>query len=220
VTFCVIIDMTGQRVGRLLVERRAPGRSARRSEAFWHCQCDCGNTIDVRACRLRGASATRSCGCLRGKYPRLTKPATERFWQKVPRLGADDCWEWQASRNPKGYGQFNVGNSAETGRCVLAHRVAYELEVGAAPQDLLVLHVCDNPPCCNPAHLFTGTNEDNMRDKWLKGRGRGPLQLSQVIELKRLAAEGADVEDLSVRFKVMPYSVVSILKGRTWSEVA
>jgi hypothetical protein len=101
-----------------------------------------------------------------------------RFWDKV-RIG-DGCWEWQASKRATGYGQF-----AYLGKpSVKAHRVAWMLNRGLIPDGVCVLHRCDNPGCVRPSHLFLGTQEDNIRDREVKGRSptgdahwsRGPLK--------------------------------------------
>jgi hypothetical protein len=77
------------------------------------------------------------------------------------------CWEWQRYRLWTGYGRMTVD-----GRMTNAHRVAYELFIGPIPPGLIVCHRCDNPPCCNPEHLFTGTWQDNTNDAMAKGRTR------------------------------------------------
>lgn len=87
------------------------------------------------------------------------------FWSRVDRRGPDECWEWTASRYPTGYGYITIG-----GKKSYAHRVAYELTHGPIPGGLHICHRCDNPPCCNPAHLFAGTAKDNMQDRDRKGR--------------------------------------------------
>lgn len=96
---------------------------------------------------------------------RATPKEKARFWAKVDMLGPDECWLWNARKTKTGYGQFSRKRKPK-----LAHRVAYELAVGPIPAGLHVLHSCDNPPCCNPAHLHSGTNADNMREKCERGR--------------------------------------------------
>ena len=95
-----------------------------------------------------------------------------RFNAKVDRSGGPDaCWPWTAGRFGTGYGAFKV-----RGRNHHAHRIAYELAHDEPiPSDpdapkVFVCHACDNPPCCNPAHLWLGTTTDNMRDASTKGR--------------------------------------------------
>lgn len=99
----------------------------------------------------------------------------ERFWSKVnkdgptpshcPELGP--CWEWTGGAlNGGGYGSCRV-----FGKKDMAHRHAYRLANGELPSGMWVLHRCDNRRCCNPAHLFLGTSQDNNDDMWAKGRG-------------------------------------------------
>lgn len=91
-----------------------------------------------------------------------------RFWSKVQKGGPDQCWEWLASRKPSRYGQFTLPGN----KLVRAHRMAWVLTHGEIAGGLCVLHRCDNPPCCNPGHLFLGTLRDNARDMLAKGRDR------------------------------------------------
>jgi hypothetical protein len=77
------------------------------------------------------------------------------------------CWTWIGSRNRDGYGQFKLN-----GKLMRPHRVAYELAFGPIPPGAQILHSCDNPSCCNPNHLRTGTHQDNMDDKAERGRAR------------------------------------------------
>lgn len=113
------------------------------------------------------------CGI--GGSGRRRIPPSERFWPKVNKAGPapehrpelGPCWEWTAGQAPHGYGAFAIGGREGA---VGAHRFAYELLVGPIPDGLSVLHHCDNPPCCNPAHLFLGTRAENMYDAIAKDR--------------------------------------------------
>jgi hypothetical protein len=91
------------------------------------------------------------------------EPPAVRFWRNVQKTA--DCWVWTGARSGAGYGQININDVL-----VFTHRFSWELHHGPIPDGLLVCHHCDNPPCCNPAHLFLGTPSDNMVDKIRKGR--------------------------------------------------
>jgi hypothetical protein len=78
------------------------------------------------------------------------------------------CHLWTGYRGPRDYGVIWVGRSPK-----FAHRMAWELKHGPVPDGMVVMHTCDNPPCCNPEHLMLGTPGDNNRDRVKKGRGKG-----------------------------------------------
>jgi hypothetical protein len=90
-----------------------------------------------------------------------------RFWARVDIRGPDECWPWNGRRSDRGYGEY--GLSDKTWR---AHRYALIVSGKDVPDDKIVMHSCDNPPCCNPRHLKVGTNLDNNRDMVAKGRDR------------------------------------------------
>lgn len=98
----------------------------------------------------------------RGRYVTEVLP---RFESKFIPVTESGCWLWLRRTSPAGYGHFG----RKHGSCQ-AHRVAWELYKGPIPDGMNVCHVCDVRCCVNPDHLFLGTQQDNMRDCWNKGR--------------------------------------------------
>lgn len=95
-----------------------------------------------------------------------------RFWAKVDIRGPDECWPWTGSKNENGYGTMFI--SVEYGRPERAHRVSWEIKNDRSASGLDICHSCDNPPCANPEHLFSGTALDNITDCIRKGRHSAP----------------------------------------------
>ena len=150
----------------------------------------------------------------------------ERFWSKVNILGPDDCWVWTKSLNTSGYGQFKVqaGKSPQK-----ASRVAWWLTYGSHPGDLLVCHHCDNPPCCNPIHLFLGDARANARDMVRKGRGKTHansdgfmrdmarrLTDEQIGEARVAVAGGESRRSVARRFGCDPATIIRLVNGTHW----
>ncbi len=147
-----------------------------------------------------------------------------RFWSKVNKAGA--CWLWVACTDGHGYGTISVKN-----RPVKAHRVAWELTYGPIPGRLWVLHKCDNPPCCNPAHLFLGTAVDNSADMVSKGRGRytpgegesnGKAKLTNEIVRSiraEYAAGGITQMQLSAKYNVTQAQISLIVLRKEWKHI-
>jgi len=89
----------------------------------------------------------------------MRKNAKERFYEKTKTDEKTGCLIWQSCIHPCGYGRFKI-----KGKTQLAHRVAWVLEYGEIPEDILVLHKCNNRLCVNVKHLKLGTHQDNMND--------------------------------------------------------
>ena len=151
------------------------------------------------------------------------------FWAKVEIRGPDECWPWGARRDDEGYGQVRTSKPRQTKR---AHIVAHEISKGPA-NGMLVCHSCDNPPCCNPSHLWLGSAGDNVRDSYAKGRraalspicgsgaanGNAKLSEQDVIEIKRMIAAGAFNTTIANIFGVSHSSIGNIRSGRTWKHI-
>jgi len=93
----------------------------------------------------------------------LTEKQVERFWGYVLKGKPNECWPWNRSITPKGYGKFSLWPKGWVG----AHRVALFTKIG--PYDGWALHSCDNPICCNPKHLYLGDHQRNMSDARTRG---------------------------------------------------
>lgn len=124
---------------------------------YGYCQCGCGalTTIAEYDHRGRGRVKGQPMRFLPGHNRRRSMPDAEAFWEKVAVAGPDDCWLWTAGKM-RGYGRFAIRR-----KTFPAHRVAYELLVGAIPEGLVIDHLCRNPACVNPAHLEPVTRGEN-----------------------------------------------------------
>lgn len=150
----------------------------------------------------------------------------KRFWELVDRRGDDECWEWKGGIDPptsghaKGYGYFAGFARLKVG----AHRFAYELAVGKIPPNRVIRHTCDNPPCCNPAHLVVGTQADNMGDRQAAGRyARGSshhasrLTEEAVSEIRRRYVAGEKQVALAAEFGVGQQTISRVVNGKGWA---
>ena len=148
----------------------------------------------------------------------------DRFFDKIDMRGDDECWPWTAGTDGHGYGRFYVeGRSA-----VYAHRFAWELLVHVpADASVHVLHSCDNPPCCNPAHLREGSPGDNSKDRVDRNRqargesiGTSKLTEADVLEIRqRWEWDDVTQRDLAAQFGVYPGHISRIVNRERWGHV-
>jgi hypothetical protein len=137
------------------------------------------------------------------------------------------CWEWAGAKDRSGYGW-----SWHNGRNFRTHRLAYELANGRITKGLFICHKCDNPPCCNPDHLFEGTNGDNFRDAIRKGRAVPPtsdnrgerngsvkLNAETISKIRGLRAQGWELLPIAREFGISRTQVHNIVTRKKWAHL-
>lgn len=151
---------------------------------------------------------------------------SDLFWSHVDRSGGlNSCWVWMACRDSCGYGMFGVAR-----KTIKTHVIAFFLTYGFTK--LCVLHNCpggDNPACCNPRHLWKGTQKQNCMDREAKGRGnhaygerhgKAKLNTVQVRVIRSLYAKGGiSQEILARRYGVLQITVSNIIRRNIWRHV-
>lgn len=157
-----------------------------------------------------------------GDFDRRNLPAEttleDRLKYALPNRQPRQCWEWQRGRNESDYG---VVSMTDDSGARLAHRAAYETWVGEIPPNTHVLHTCDNPPCCNPQHLFLGDDLTNSDDKISKKRhhngertGGHKLTDQQVVEIRdRYTGKRGQQTRLAEEFGITQGQVSMIVRG-------
>lgn len=149
-----------------------------------------------------------------------------RFWSKVSKSPNENtCWEWQGSRVNGRYGKISSGG--KRGLLLLTHRAAYEIATGKDPGNLKVLHSCDNPRCCNSAHLSLGSSLDNSQDMVSKNRQNkgekvpsAKLNSEAIPQIRALYATGGySQKAIALLFGVSQGAIFRVLTGETWKHI-
>lgn len=210
--------LVGLRFGKWTVEAFQPKTTT--SRAQYLCRCDCGTKEVMRRSRLT-CGRSLHCGCERRLSVR-----TDTFWSRVQRNSPDKCWPYMGLRASKGYGLYRV-----VAKRWLAHRWAWTISNGEIPDGMCVLHMCDNPPCCNPAHLWLGTVVNNNQDRHTKGRTRTGTQIGESSHFAKLTAQDVidareayesgkiTLKDLAHRFAVHKSTLGLIVNRKTWRHI-
>lgn len=184
--------------------------------------CDfpgCGRKHDSNGlCHSHAAQVARG-RTLTPIAPPMTR--MERFWAKVDRSG--DCWEWLGSKRCSGgrYGGFYDG-----ARVVAAHRYSWTIHRGPIPDGMVVCHRCDNTQCVNPAHLFVGTQRDNVLD--MIAKNRKVILVGEATRVAKLTSDDVRAIRSDHRpaaivagdYGVHPSTVYRARKGSTWKHVS
>ena len=173
----------------------------------------------------------------------MTKPYTEerfraRFFARIGPPDASGCRLWLGARSQDGYGQVN-----QDGKTRVATHVALELHDGRLVISGVdcVLHSCDNPPCCEPAHLRRGTRAENARDRDARGRTakgdcsgsarhpevrlrgeqhpRARLNAARVLQIRTRCASGESMLMVARAMGVKHGTVHAVVTRRTWKHV-
>lgn len=137
----------------------------------------------------------------------------DNILKRVNKDGPGGCWIWLGRKCKAGYGYLTISRKRWR-----VHRIVYSLVKGEIATGMLVCHKCDNRICCNPDHMFIGTDRDNAIDCLKKNRsGRTKLKIEQVEEIKYKAQYGIPYKQLSVEFGVSCVQIKRIVKGHAWT---
>ena len=147
-------------------------------------------------------------------------PLADRLMRKLRPNCKTGCIEWTGGRTTSGYGMIRDNH-----RILTTHRVMYSVSVGPIPIGLCVLHRCDNRICCNPKHLFLGTNSDNILDRIAKGRSadakgeKNPAAKLTDREVKIIRRSPLSGPLLAKRFKVSRCTINAIKRREQWAHI-
>ena len=198
------------------------------------CECNhCGVSFERYRMNATRAAKPQFCSpqCFSATAEnRAQSKFRERLLKNIAVSGDEECWLWTGRLDPRGYGRFDVRFPGELrARPRLAHRLVYTVLVGPVPDNMMICHRCDNPPCCNPAHHFVGTPKDNFDDMVKKGR-KPPLPIHRGEEIKsskllepqviEILASSESACDLARKYGVTAGAIHLIKKGRNWAHLS
>lgn len=144
----------------------------------------------------------------------------------------DGCWNWIKAKDKDGYGLFTAHNENDKIFMCRANRCAYKLYNGTIPENMVVMHTCDNPSCVNPSHLLIGTINDNNADKIAKNRHgnsaaapgernlKSKLTEVQVLEIRELCKQNAmKKKDIAEMYNITATNVRYIELKKIWKHI-
>jgi hypothetical protein len=154
-----------------------------------------------------------------------TLPISERLIKHIKINPKTNCWEWTGTSCHGRYGMVRAW-----GKKRLAHRVSYQIFRGEIPDDLEVLHGCDNGICINPDHLHLGTHSQNMKEAVERGRINPSLRSGEnhpmarltetiVRQIRERARNGERAKPIADAMELNLNTVCDVITGRTWKQV-
>lgn len=152
--------------------------------------------------------------------PTLTEKNKRNFFNKVSTVPTEQgCLEWMACKRRRGYGAFGFD-----GKTFQSHRLAHFLATGEDPGELQIRHSCNNPSCCNPMHLSTGTSQDDANDRIRAGRiPKGSAHSSAKLAESQVIAIRADLRlqrEIALDYGVSRQQICLIKSRKYWAHVA
>lgn len=143
-----------------------------------------------------------------------------RLFAKLIRKPESDCWLWTGMVNQRKYNKAGYGKIRADGKMVSVHRYVYEYINGVKlPRDVQIRHKCDNPVCCNPGHLDTGSNAQNIQDKIDRDRSGKKLRIADAVEVKKMIAQGLSQKAVADHFGLAQSTVSRIVAGIRWAHL-
>lgn len=173
----------------------------------------CGNEFNVRSYQLKIGTGKYCSSKCRGKGVNKPVPVEERIMKFIDVKEENDCWEFKGSKNKDGYGKIGIGGKKNES----AHRVIFKIYNFDIPKNMVILHTCDNPSCCNPKHLVLGTQNDNIQDMVQKRRNKirkgsiMPLELLDEIKNNYKGQKGFKIE-MARKYNCSPTKITNLIE--------
>jgi hypothetical protein len=162
---------------------------------------------------------------------KISQKDIDRFWSHIDIRNEDECWEWKLSKDKDGYGRLKVRKNNVI-YMIRANRFSYMVTFGEIPENMSILHSCDNPSCVNPKHLRAGTLLDNANDREIRKRHKhlattigeecysSKIKESDVPVIRRLYEENIlTLKEIGDMYGIGERTIYSIARGTSWSYV-
>lgn len=159
-------------------------------------------------------------------FLRLDEPELQRIWSRVDVRSAGECWHWTGSKTKAD----NRGRIKLEGIWFVTPRLVLAIDNGFYPSaDIFACHKCDNPPCCNPAHLWWGTAQDNTTDAIAKGRlhkwngaragQHNPKAKLKAADIPKIRADTRTQCVIAAEYGVCQAAISDVKSGKAWSNL-